>query len=160
MQLISFAPGTAYDLSEVVPTGWNLDTASCAIQTNPTTPTGTYSNPRITDFTIQSGLETICTFNDTKTGTIIVEKQTNPDGAAGNFTFTGDVAESVLDNGQIVVSESCTWWTYTSTENDPSPSFKLSSIVCNDTDSTGDVATWKATFNLQAGETVKTHLHQ
>ena len=37
-------------------------------------------------------------------GTIIVEKQTTPDGATDSFTFTGDAAGSITDGGQIVVA--------------------------------------------------------
>jgi len=36
VQLISFAPATTYDLSEVVPSGWSLGSASCVLQTSPT----------------------------------------------------------------------------------------------------------------------------
>ena len=36
VDLISFAPGTTYDMSEVVPAGWQLDLASCEIRTKPT----------------------------------------------------------------------------------------------------------------------------
>ena len=58
-----------------------------------------------------------CTFTNTKRGTIIVEKQTNPDHAQGSFqlTFTGDAAGSIGDGGQIVVSD-LEPGTYTSTE--------------------------------------------
>ena len=71
--LISFAPGTQYDLTEAIPKLWKLDSVSCAIQTSPPTPTGTppgttpvpgSANAGVTDFAIQSGLETICTFTD------------------------------------------------------------------------------------------------
>jgi CSLREA domain-containing protein len=87
-------------------------------------------------------------------GTIIVEKQTNPDGATGNFTFTGSAAGMVSDNGQIVVNNLVPGQ-YTSTENDPTPMFDLTSIACDDANSTGNVGTRTATFNLEAGETVK-----
>ena len=39
---------------------------------------------------LQPGETVTCTFTNTKRGTIIVEKQTSPDGATGDFTFTGD----------------------------------------------------------------------
>jgi hypothetical protein len=91
--------------------------------------------------------------------TIIVEKQTNPNGAPGSFSFTGDAAGTVADNGQIIVAN-LPPGTYTSTEADPSPSqFALSSIACDDggsaTPSAGDLATRTATFELDPGETVK-----
>jgi Prealbumin-like fold domain len=95
-----------------------------------------------------------CTYTNRQRGTIIVEKQTDPDGAAGSFTFTGDAAGTISDGGQITVSNLAPG-TYTSTENDPTPAFDLVSIVCDDSDSTGNVGTRTATFSLQAGETVK-----
>ena len=74
VDLISFAPGTAYDLNESVPDGWRLDSASCVIQTSPTTtPTGTPDAPPaqtgpvskgVQNFEVRTGLETICTFHD------------------------------------------------------------------------------------------------
>ncbi len=56
-----------------------------------------------------------CVFTNTKRGTIIVEKQTLPDGTPGTFAFSGDAAGSIGDNGQIVVSNLLPG-TYTSTE--------------------------------------------
>ena len=95
-----------------------------------------------------------CTFTNTKLGKIIVEKQTEPDGSAGSFVFTGDVAGSIGDGGQIVVNDLLPG-TYTSTENDPAPPFDLGTITCDDNDSDGDLATRTATFELEAGETIK-----
>jgi len=92
-------------------------------------------------------------FINTELGTIIVEKQTVPDSALGSFTFTGDVAGTISDGQQLTVSNLLPG-TYTSTENDPTPEYDLTSIVCDDTDSLGDLPTRKATFNLQPGETI------
>jgi hypothetical protein len=69
---LSFAPGT-YDVLETIPSGWKLDSASCAIQTNPTQGTGTgpattpvtSGDAGVTGLSIQTGLETICTFTNT-----------------------------------------------------------------------------------------------
>ena len=80
-----------------------------------------------------------CTYTNTKLGKIIVEKQTEPDGAAGSFVFTGDAAGSIGDGEQIVV-DNLLPGTYTSTENDPAPPFDLSAITCDDNNSTGTVA--------------------
>ena len=83
--LISVAPGTAYDLTEAIPTGWKLTDVSCAIQTASPTATGTPDSTPVSgpiskgvqDFTIQSGLETICTFTDAKLqGSIKIVKNT------------------------------------------------------------------------------------
>jgi len=63
--------GGSYNLNEVVPAGWRLDSASCAIQTAPPTPTGTgttvptTTTSGISGFEIRSGLTTTCTFSNT-----------------------------------------------------------------------------------------------
>jgi hypothetical protein len=95
VQFISFPAGTSYDLSEAVPQGWMLSSASCALQTNPATGTGSFSSPTVSDFTIQSGLETICTFTNAQVpGTLIVEKVVINDsggtGVATDFSFQVD----------------------------------------------------------------------
>ena len=79
VQFISMAPGSGYDLSEVVPATWLLSGASCVLQTSPTAGTGTFNTPTIKDFEIRSGLETICTFTNglrqgTLTGTKVVNR--------------------------------------------------------------------------------------
>ncbi len=85
-------------------------------------------------------------------GTIIVEKQTDPDGAPDMFTFTGDAAGNISDDGQIVVS-GLPPGTYTSQETVPA-GWNLTSIACDDGNSSGDVSTGTATFILEAGETI------
>ena len=89
---ISFAPGTGYDLNEVIPAGWNLTSASCEIQSAVPTATGTPTATGVDDFAIQSGLETICTFNNEKPATLIVRKVvTNDHGGTlqcPDFTFS------------------------------------------------------------------------
>ena len=107
---------------------------------------------------LAAGEEKTCAITNTRKGTIIVEKQTLPDGAAGSFTFTGDAAGTISDNGQITV-QNLIPGTYSSTESDPSPAFDLTSIVCDDGSSlrasSGNVETRTATFRLDPGETVK-----
>lgn len=86
-------------------------------------------------------------------GTIIVEKQTIPNGAPDLFTFTGDAAGAISDGQQIVVS-SLDPGTYTSQESVPS-GWTLTSITFDDANSSGDLTTATATFRVEAGETVK-----
>ncbi|HSF62685.1 MAG TPA: hypothetical protein VLA69_13385, partial [Gaiellaceae bacterium] len=86
-------------------------------------------------------------------GTIIVEKQTNPNGAPGSFSFSGDGAGSIGDGGQIVVSNLAAG-TYTSSEVGVA-GWTLTAITCDDANSSGSVGTRTATFNLEAGEVVK-----
>ncbi|HEU0235176.1 MAG TPA: hypothetical protein VFR14_01915, partial [Candidatus Limnocylindrales bacterium] len=132
--------------------GWDLTGLSCD-DANSTESLGT----RTATVNLEAGETVTCTFTNTKRGTIIVEKQTSPDGALGSFTFTGDAAGTISDNGTIVVSNLVPG-TYTSTENDPTPNFDLGAIVCDDgtstTPSTWNVGTRTATFKLDPGETV------
>jgi hypothetical protein len=132
-------PGT-YSVAETVPTGWTKTADTCQ------------------NVAVGEGETKTCTITNTKKGSIIVEKQTNPNGAAGSFTFTGTAAGSISDNGQIVVNNLVPG-TYTSTETNPSPLFSLTSIVCDDgasaTPSTVNVGTRTATFKVDPGETVK-----
>jgi len=130
-----------YDVSEDVPAGWDLTSALCSDESDADA------------IELSAGETVTCVFTNTKRGSIVVEKQTNPNGAAGTFTFTGDAAGSIGDNGQIVVSN-LEPGTYTSTEGAAS-GFDLTGIECNDANSAGSVGTRTATFDLQAGETVK-----
>ena len=142
-------PGT-YSSQEIVPAGWELTSISC----DDANSTGDVGTGKAT-FNLEAGETVKCTFsNKLKRGTIIVEKQTDPDGAAGSFTFSGHAAGSISDGGTIVVSNLLPG-TYTSTEADPSPQFELTNISCNDANSTRSLNQRKATFNLEAGETVK-----
>jgi hypothetical protein len=85
-------------------------------------------------------------------GRLIVEKQTDPDGATQVFSFSGDASGAISDGQQITVSE---LWpgTYTVTETVPS-GWQLSSIECNDSNSSGDIPSATASFILAKDETV------
>jgi hypothetical protein len=87
VQLVSFAPGAAYDLSEVIPEGWALDSVSCEIQTATPEATGTPGATGVTDFEIRSGLPTICTFTDSKKPKLTVIKVVDPATDTGLFTL-------------------------------------------------------------------------
>jgi hypothetical protein len=143
----NLVPGQ-YTSTESVPTGWDLTSISC----DDANSTGDVPSKTAT-FNVEANETVKCTFTDRKRGKIIVEKQTDPDGAAGSFTFTGTAAGTIGDNGQIVV-DNLAPGTYYSTETVPS-GWSLVSISCNDSNSTGDVPNKKATFRLEAGETVK-----
>ncbi|HET6594988.1 MAG TPA: hypothetical protein VFG81_05165 [Anaerolineales bacterium] len=150
---LNLVPG-AYSVTESAVAGWDLTSLTCN-DANGTTNPGT----RTANIALDPGENAICTFTNTKRGTIIVEKQTNPNGAPGNFTFTGTVAGTIADNGTITVANLVPG-TYTSTEANPSVTlFALTSIVCNDggsaNPSTGNLATRTATFKLDPGETVR-----
>ena len=133
-------PGS-YTVSETVPSGWDLTSATCD---NGEAPNSVDVGP---------GETITCVFTNTKRGTIIVEKQTNPS-TDDLFTFTGHAAGQIADNGTIVV-DNLQPGIYTSTESDPTPDYDLTSILCDDADSSGNIGTRTATFDLDPGETVK-----
>ena len=93
-------------------------------------------------------------FNDVlkETGTIVVEKQTDPDGADGSFDFTGDVEGTIGDDETLTVAD-LPAGTYTATEA-AHLFYDLTSISCDDGDSIVSLGTRTATFTLAAGETV------
>jgi len=132
-----------YTLSEDVPSGWDLSGITCDSESFVNG--GTIS--------LSPGEDVFCIFTNTKYGTIIVEKQTDPDAAVGEFTFTGDVSGTIGDGGQLQVG-SLLPGTYYSTESDPTPDFDLTNIACSDNNSFGNIGERKATINLEAGETV------
>jgi hypothetical protein len=159
----TFNQGT-YTVSEStpLPAGWSLTDLNCVDPSGGTTT----DEPNLTaNIDLASGETVTCTFEDTRRAKLIVEKQTNPDGASGSFGFTSDLAApndsfSLSDGGTKEVAYLAPG-TYNVSENDPTPGFDLSSISCDDSaqpdadDSDTDLAQRKATFNLQAGETVK-----
>ena len=144
---ISVEPGT-YTSTEIVPTGWELTGIVC----DDTDSAGNISTATAT-FVVDPGESVRCVFTNTELGTIIVEKQTLPDGSPQTFTFSGDAAGTLSDGGEIIVSN-LSAGIYSATEAVPA-GWDLSTIVCDDTDSSGNTATSTATFNLQVGETVR-----
>jgi hypothetical protein len=141
----TLVPGN-YSVSETVPSGWDLTSSPCVSSLGHSETTAS--------ITLNAGETVTCKFYNRKRATLVVEKQTNPDGASGTFTFTGTAAGSIGDGGTITVPNLVPG-TYTSAENNPTPNFDLTSISCNDGNSTGDVPSRTATFRLEAGETVK-----
>ena len=143
----SLPPGETYTFTETVPAGYELSDISCV---------GT--DGAVVDLdadavavTPDAGEDVTCTFTNTALGPIVVAKATDPAGGTG-FTFSGDAAGTIADGETITVTDLAPG-TYTSTETLPD-GWVLSSIVCDDTDSSGDVPSATATFEVAAGETV------
>jgi hypothetical protein len=149
-------PGSYTITENSLPAGWDLTSISCTV-----TGTGTSAAQSGTSATINITLgfqgTVDCTYTNTARATIIVEKQTVPDGTAGTFAFTSDVAglNGSISDGQTLTAAGILPGTYTATETDPAPGFDLTGIACDDSNSTGNVATRTATFVAAAGETVK-----
>ncbi|MDY6876711.1 MAG: GEVED domain-containing protein [Chloroflexota bacterium] len=140
-------PGT-YTSQETVPSGWDLAAIVCDDDNS----SGDL-NTQTATFQLEAGETVICTFvNVQQPGTIIVEKQTDPDGAPDQFEFTGN-AEGTISDGEQIVVDDLQPGTYTSQETLPA-NWELTAIECDDDNSTGDLNTQTATFQLEAGETV------
>lgn len=147
---VPIAPGTTYDLTEGFGTAWQITagSTSCAIQTVPPTSTGTFATPTISNFTIQSGLETICTFtNAIRNGTLIVKKHVIKDNGgtavAGDFTVhvksgSSDVSGSPAAGSEAGTSYSLPPGSYTVSENTPPNGYTQTSIT-GDCDASGNV---------------------
>jgi hypothetical protein len=155
LKVENLVPGT-YTSTETVPYGWKLTDITCN-DTSSANPSSGDKDTGVATFNLDAGEVVKCTFTNEKSAGafagIIVEKQTIPDGDPATFTFSGDAAGVISDNQQIVVVDLIPG-TYYSTETVPS-GWKLTSISCDDSNSVGDLDAKKATFNLEAGETVK-----
>jgi len=139
-------PGT-YTAQEIVPAGWALTSIVCDDGNS----SGDVASGEVS-FVLEAGETVTAVFSNTQTGTIIIEKQTDPDGSPDTFEFTGDVTGTISDGGQIVVSDLLPG-AYTAQEIVPA-GWALISIVCDDDNSSGDVASGEVTFQLETGETV------
>lgn len=131
----------SYTITETAQTGFDQTFASadCSFTVN---------------YPADAGRVYSCTYTNTARGTIIVEKQTLPDGSAATFGFTGTAAGTIGDGGSITVTDLVPG-TYTSTEATKA-GWTLKSIVCDDGSSTTPSTTSgrTATFKLDAGETI------
>ncbi|MDX1614519.1 MAG: hypothetical protein R3300_09430 [Candidatus Promineifilaceae bacterium] len=122
------------------------------------TPSSGDAGSRTAVFNLDPGEMVTCTFTNTRRGTLVVASETVPDGAAGDFLFTGVPSGTVSANGTLVAAN-LTPGTYTTTESDPAPEFELTAVECDDeasaSPSSGDASTRTAVFNLDPGETVR-----
>ena len=134
--------GSGFDLTDLA-----CDDASATIDLS----------ARSVTLNVEAGDVVRCTFTNTQRGSIIIEKQTDPDGATESFAFSGAVTGSISD-GQQLTASNVVPGTYTATEDSSTVGFFLSTIECNDgtsaTPSSGDVGTRTATMNVDPGETV------
>ena len=152
-----------YSVTETAQSGWDQASkvtkavVGCLDSTQNETPAEADSCSFSAAYTADAGCTFQCTFKNVQRGTIIVEKQTDPDGSSQTFEFTGD-AKGTIGDGQQIKVENLVPGTYTSTEVVPDD-WDLTKITCDDgsslTPSSGDTTTETATFKLDPGETVK-----
>ncbi len=155
VSLISYRPTTTLDLSEVVPQDWQLDSASCEVQTATPTPTGTGSATGVDNLEIRSGLETKCTFTDSlMQGTLTLVKVVDNLGESGAgylgvsdfpLTIDGDSATSGSPKTVLVGDHAIA--------ETSQPGYTVGTWTCDGV-AVGDAGDTSATASVGAGEDV------
>lgn len=158
-------PGS-YDVSELVPDGWNLSHIDCVDPDR-----GSSVDAATASIDLDSGETVVCTFtNEAQPGTIIIKKVTDPEGGEG-FSFADNIAAPnsfTLGDGGMQTFNDVTPGSYAVTEDDPLATpgqddkgqfYDLVDLVCEDSDAEGTASTVdlgfrQANINLDPGETV------
>jgi hypothetical protein len=87
-------------------------------------------------------------------GSIAIKKVTVPaSDTTTQFSYSGDAGAQTLTNGQTSTAVAVQAGTYTETEA-AKAGWDLTSLTCNDSDSTGSTSTRVATFHVAVGENV------
>ena len=169
--------GTAYTAGEDLggagqPAGYKLTAIECfttdgtTLDTDSSGTTNAAQTSGTASIHVNPGETVTCRFTNTKLATMIVRKETSPATSTGpSFPFTTTAPgtasyslEHADEDSRLVPAGS-----YTASEIDPAnpaDGYRLSGITCDDqgagaADSTGNVGTGVATFNLSAGEVVR-----
>ncbi|MFH0820121.1 MAG: hypothetical protein V1892_03755, partial [bacterium] len=129
-------PGSGYSISETVPAGWDLTSATC-------------DHGTIGAIQVLAGQTTTCTFTNTKRGHIIVDKVTDPSGDPQSFAFTTtgsgyngfSLTDAAAPNNQEVAPGA-----YSVAESVPA-GWDLTSATC-------DMGETPASLDVEPGETV------
>jgi plastocyanin len=125
-----------YAVSETVPTGWDLASATC----------DDGSDPSAID--LAAGETVTCTFTNQADSNIIVKKETNPDGSLQTFEFDTDYgANFSLADGGSNDSGDIDPGTYSVSEINIPADWSLDTATCDD-------GSDPSTIDLAAGETV------
>ncbi len=130
-----------YSVSESSTEGWTLTSATCSDGSSPSS------------INLSEGESVLCTFVNSnnppppRTGTIIVQKQTIPEGAETGFHFVFDDEEGfTLSDGEQEVFSELSAGTY-SVEESSTEGWTLTSATCSDQSSPSSI-------DLSPGETV------
>lgn len=122
-----------YAVSEIVPEGWRLDSATCDDGSDPDA------------IELGAGETVHCTFTNERLGEVIIVKETVPAGGIG-FDFTGDLGLFSLDDGKSESFAGLVAGTYGVAEAVPD-GWDLTDATCDDGSEPGAI-------DLAAGETV------
>src|SRR5215469_17211955 len=169
------AGGVEFDVTESNVPGWTLQSVSCAVTAGTDDGTGTWptsgSNPTaaITLGGTDSNVTLTCTYTNSGSGHIIVQKHTNPSGSLQSFAYTttgtGYTGFSLTDGGSNTdggtpPAGGLTPGTYTISENAVS-GWVLTSRTCSLTTTGSGTSTFPASgttqpasITLGAGDTV------
>jgi hypothetical protein len=162
VQLTGCLVGLEYTVTEgPVPPGWTFIDIQCSDNGDVTY----FESGSSMEITLnEDGVDVVCTFfNDPTGGTIIIEKDVDPEPDATNFTFSDNIPDCTIgtldDDNDGATPNTVTCLNvpageYQVTENNPSP-YTLTDISCDDADSDGDVASRTAYIDLSPGETVR-----
>jgi len=160
-QFDNVAPGS-YTVSETDPgTSFDLKSLQCVDGANSTNASSPATPKLQTSGTVNvdPGETVVCTFSNSKKGTIVIVKDAQPNTAAA-FDFT---ASAPLSNFTINGSGSQSFGNITATEvngttypvaEGTTPGWTLDSINCSNTATITDLGTRQATISVGAGETV------
>jgi hypothetical protein len=133
----SIAPGT-YSVTMTPFPGWTVTEATCSDGSSPTA------------IIVSDGETVTCTFRNTEqpqTGTIIIRKETDPDGSTQAFSFTPSFGDAFqLADGQSKTTNDLTAGTYSVAES-PLSGWTQTNATCSD-------GSAPASIDLAAGETV------
>ena len=145
-------PG-AHLVSETAAAGTNMADYSASIDCK-TTASKTYGPGWVHP---KSGDEVVCTITNTRLGKVEIVKQTDPHETGGTaFGFTGFAgAFSLADGGMKTITKVAPRTEPYAVTESAAPGYRLTSITCSDSDSTGAVGTRTASIRVAAGETVR-----
>lgn len=124
-EFLAVPVGSGYRVTEIVPSGWQLTTASCNNGNDPTV-----------NITVQAGQTITCTFTNTKLGTLVVRKVTdpNPDPTQSTFAFTASgglsPAAFALKNGNTQTFTNLQPGNGYKVSELPLPGWQLSHVSC------------------------------
>ncbi|MFQ6027041.1 MAG: GEVED domain-containing protein [Dehalococcoidia bacterium] len=112
-------------------------------------PTGLADDGEVEDYLVQME-------EQPPAGTIVIEKSTVPEGGSG-FEFTNDIVPPfgfTLDHGDTEIFTEVELGSYAVTQGTADPDYDLSSVQCDDSDSTGDLGAKTAFVSLDSEEIV------
>ncbi|HEY1267615.1 MAG TPA: kelch repeat-containing protein [Candidatus Binatia bacterium] len=133
--------------------GWTLTDITCSVINTAGKQAGTASGnvaTRTATYHFNDDDDAICTFTNVKNGSVTIKKVIV--GGTGSFTFTGSPSGTISTNNGTL-TQTVPAGAYSASESVPN-GWVLTSIVCDDSDSTGNVNTATATFNVAIGENV------